>query len=94
MSLLLQYLALLLLLSDDSFFFWACFFFFFFPLPKVWSIFEELKDFFFFSSLGVDFKVKTISVDGNKAKLAIWVSVACATNILLCLRNNGGLYNV
>ncbi len=23
---------------------------------------------------GVDFKVKTISVDGNKAKLAIWVS--------------------
>lgn len=22
---------------------------------------------------GVDFKVKTISVDGNKAKLAIWV---------------------
>lgn len=24
--------------------------------------------------LGVDFKVKTISVDGNKAKLAIWVS--------------------
>lgn len=25
-------------------------------------------------SLGVDFKVKTITVDGNKAKLAIWVS--------------------
>lgn len=24
--------------------------------------------------LGVDFKVKTITVDGNKAKLAIWVS--------------------
>lgn len=49
---------------------------------------------FFFSSLGVDFKVKTISVDGNKAKLAIWVSVACVTNILLCFRNNGGLYDV
>lgn len=28
---------------------------------------------FFFQ--GVDFKVKTISVDGNKAKLAIWVRV-------------------
>lgn len=24
--------------------------------------------------LGVDFKVKTIAVDGNRAKLAIWVS--------------------
>lgn len=24
---------------------------------------------------GVDFKVKTISVDGNKAKLAIWVCI-------------------
>jgi hypothetical protein len=24
---------------------------------------------------GVDFKVKTISVDGNKAKLAIWVRI-------------------
>lgn len=29
-----------------------------------------------FLSLGVDFKVKTISVDGNKAKLAIWVSLS------------------
>lgn len=27
-----------------------------------------------FHCLGVDFKVKTINVDGNKAKLAIWVS--------------------
>lgn len=27
---------------------------------------------------GVDFKVKTISVDGNKAKLAIWVSPVLA----------------
>lgn len=25
--------------------------------------------------LGVDFKVRTITVDGNKAKLAIWVRV-------------------
>nr|XP_003733352.2 ras-related protein Rab-18 isoform X2 [Callithrix jacchus] len=27
------------------------------------------------ATIGVDFKVKTISVDGNKAKLAIWVSL-------------------
>lgn len=27
-----------------------------------------------FVYLGVDFKVKTIAVDGNRAKLAIWVS--------------------
>ena len=26
--------------------------------------------------LGVDFKVKTITVDGNKAKLAIWVNTS------------------
>uniref|UniRef100_A0A667ZWK9 RAB18B, member RAS oncogene family n=1 Tax=Myripristis murdjan TaxID=586833 RepID=A0A667ZWK9_9TELE len=26
------------------------------------------------ATIGVDFKVKTISIDGNKAKLAIWVS--------------------
>uniref|UniRef100_A0A673C0K9 RAB18A, member RAS oncogene family n=1 Tax=Sphaeramia orbicularis TaxID=375764 RepID=A0A673C0K9_9TELE len=26
------------------------------------------------ATIGVDFKVKTISVDGNKAKLAIWVT--------------------
>ena len=26
--------------------------------------------------LGVDFKVKTINVDGNKAKLAIWVKIS------------------
>uniref|UniRef100_A0A8P4GG47 RAB18A, member RAS oncogene family n=1 Tax=Dicentrarchus labrax TaxID=13489 RepID=A0A8P4GG47_DICLA len=26
------------------------------------------------ATIGVDFKVKTITVDGNKAKLAIWVS--------------------
>ncbi|KFM58003.1 Ras-related protein Rab-18, partial [Stegodyphus mimosarum] len=24
------------------------------------------------ATIGVDFKVKTVSVDGNKAKLAIW----------------------
>lgn len=27
------------------------------------------------ATIGVDFKVKTITVDGNTAKLAIWVSV-------------------
>uniref|UniRef100_A0A8C6I1W1 RAB18, member RAS oncogene family n=1 Tax=Mus spicilegus TaxID=10103 RepID=A0A8C6I1W1_MUSSI len=27
------------------------------------------------ATIGVDFKVKTISVDGNKAKLAIWVRI-------------------
>lgn len=32
--------------------------------------------------LGVDFKVKTISVDGNKAKLAIWVSVRAPACLL------------
>lgn len=42
-----------------------------------------------FPSLGVDFKVKTISVDGNKAKLAIWVS--CMLHVLLCFRNSAGL---
>uniref|UniRef100_A0AAQ4P3D8 RAB18B, member RAS oncogene family n=1 Tax=Gasterosteus aculeatus aculeatus TaxID=481459 RepID=A0AAQ4P3D8_GASAC len=25
------------------------------------------------ATIGVDFKVKTLSIDGNKAKLAIWV---------------------
>lgn len=34
--------------------------------------------------LGVDFKVKTITVDGNKAKLAIWVSAELSTTCLLC----------
>ena len=37
--------------------------------------------------LGVDFKVKTITVDGNKAKLAIWVNtvifLVCSTYILV-----------
>ena len=33
--------------------------------------------FFFYMNLsGVDFKVKTLTVDGNKAKLAIWVRTA------------------
>ena len=35
--------------------------------------------FFFLRELfctGVDFKVKTLTVDGNKAKLAIWVRTA------------------
>ncbi|KFV19140.1 Ras-related protein Rab-18, partial [Tauraco erythrolophus] len=42
--------------------------------------------------LGVDFKVKTISVDGNKAKLAIWVSLSEILNVLVCFRNNDGFY--
>ena len=33
--------------------------------------------------LGVDFKVKTIAVDGNKAKLAIWVSAELRTRACL-----------
>uniref|UniRef100_A0A665UXZ0 RAB18A, member RAS oncogene family n=1 Tax=Echeneis naucrates TaxID=173247 RepID=A0A665UXZ0_ECHNA len=33
------------------------------------------------ATIGVDFKVKTISVDGNKAKLAIWVT---NTHTLMC----------
>lgn len=37
-----------------------------------------------FISLGVDFKVKTLAVDGNKAKLAIWVR---SPFIFLCLTN-------
>ena len=32
-----------------------------------------MSAFSFFFCTGVDFKVKTVSVDGNKAKLAIWV---------------------
>jgi len=28
-----------------------------------------------FVNAGVDFKVKTLSVDGNRAKLAIWVGL-------------------
>lgn len=36
--------------------------------------------------LGVDFKVKTITVDGNKAKLAIWVSdkLYSLSSVFLC----------
>jgi len=30
---------------------------------------------FLLANVGVDFKVKTLSVDGNRAKLAIWVSL-------------------
>lgn len=38
-----------------------------------------------YSHPGVDFKVKTITVDGNKAKLAIWVSAELSTTTcLLC----------
>ena len=32
--------------------------------------------------VGVDFKVKTISVEGNKAKLAIWVCHATCVHAL------------
>lgn len=37
-------------------------------------LFDRTIDGLAASSLGVDFKVKTLTVDGNKAKLAIWVS--------------------
>lgn len=40
---------------------------------KTISYWDSYQNFHFFQ--GVDFKVKTISVDGNKAKLAIWVRV-------------------
>lgn len=39
------------------------------------------------SFLGVDFKVKTLSVDGNRAKLAIWVRMKSSMKLfsyLLC----------
>lgn len=51
------------------------FFFSCFPFPEHMKYIFEGVTFFFFPSPGVDFKVKTISVDGNKAKLAIWVSL-------------------
>lgn len=42
--------------------------------------------------LGVDFKVKTITVDGNKAKLAIWVSAELSTTTcLLCFNQKVAL---
>ena len=34
---------------------------------------------------GVDFKVKTLTVDGNKAKLAIWVSFESFEKSRVCL---------
>jgi len=45
-----------------------------------------------FFNTGVDFKVKTLSIDGNRAKLAIWVSsyVCCVGYITFaasCLLN-------
>lgn len=39
-----------------------------------WGNHDSVSDWLAFHCLGVDFKVKTITVDGNKAKLAIWVS--------------------
>lgn len=34
-----------------------------------------IKVAFFPNDAGVDFKVKTLTIDGNKAKLAIWVGL-------------------
>ncbi len=31
------------------------------------------------ATIGVDFKVKSLAVDGNKVKLAIWVGTAYTT---------------
>lgn len=72
---------------------------FFLPFSEhVEYIFEGVT-YFFFPSPGVDFKVKTISVDGNKAKLAIWVSLVlfliyCFVlgMVMACVRYN--LFNV
>lgn len=36
------------------------------------------------ATIGVDFKVKTITVDGNRVKLAIWVSWSCREASLFC----------
>lgn len=47
--------------------------------------------FFYHYCLGVDFKVKTISVDGNKAKLAIWVSDKRSTVTLMKQRRGSRL---
>ena len=33
-----------------------------------------VNHFLWYTDSGIDFKVKTLAVDGNKAKLAIWVS--------------------
>lgn len=46
---------------------------------KVCVFFDKMIDGFAPYLLGVDFKVKTITVDGNKAKLAIWVSAELRT---------------
>uniref|UniRef100_A0A665UVB9 Ras-related protein Rab-18-like n=1 Tax=Echeneis naucrates TaxID=173247 RepID=A0A665UVB9_ECHNA len=32
------------------------------------------------ATIGVDFKVKTLAIDGNKAKLAIWVNAGWEQN--------------
>ncbi|KAF6372363.1 RAB18, member RAS oncogene family [Rhinolophus ferrumequinum] len=50
--------SLLLRFTDDTF------------DPELAATIDSYQNFHFFQ--GVDFKVKTISVDGNKAKLAIW----------------------
>lgn len=39
-----------------------------------WGNNDSYRSWLAFHYLGVDFKVKTITVDDNKAKLAIWVS--------------------
>lgn len=46
---------------------------FLYNLKITYILLADLPKFSFLQ--GVDFKVKTISVDGNKAKLAIWVRI-------------------
>ena len=43
----------------------------------------------FLCSSGVDFKVKTLTVDGNKAKLAIWVNTQLLACFYLCTNTKG-----
>lgn len=51
----------------------------------IWILFDKKIEWMAYYHLGVDFKVKTITVDGNKAKLAIWVSAELSTTTcLLC----------
>uniref|UniRef100_A0A8C5X289 small monomeric GTPase n=1 Tax=Malurus cyaneus samueli TaxID=2593467 RepID=A0A8C5X289_9PASS len=46
--------------------------FLFFPISLLLRFTDDTFDPELAATIGVDFKVKTISVDGNKAKLAIW----------------------
>uniref|UniRef100_A0A8C0ZEJ4 RAB18, member RAS oncogene family n=1 Tax=Cyanistes caeruleus TaxID=156563 RepID=A0A8C0ZEJ4_CYACU len=47
-------------------------YFSFFPISLLLRFTDDTFDPELAATIGVDFKVKTISVDGNKAKLAIW----------------------